>query len=275
MVVPASAFWFGPRWQASDNLFSQVNESSMEGQNAAMSLSWHGRYIPANGTDVVSFFVRWGNGSVHAPTFHLTGITTQMLLSDFFTFQCTLDSEDGDDMMVFLVLDDNYSNIRYGSTYGLFPGAHSLSIQLAALEFDPGYHVLSFYAISGPGTFAENSPSVEFMYESASVPFDLFLHTEQSPARSLSSRPSRTASIPAPTESAELSNDLLFGEISPLGVLVAAAGTGLIVLWTLACVACWCCGVHKYKCMIGRVARRNLEVKTTYSYSAEDDPPSA
>jgi hypothetical protein len=264
MTVPASAFWFGGLSDMDAKKYNQTTSDSVSGVDSAAAISWHSRPIAAYGRDRVSIFVRWGSGSVHAPVFALTNVTSPMYVTDSLCFQFTLYSEDNDDMTVFVVFDGNYADIRRGVDYGLFSGSHNLSVRLPGIVAT-GSHTVTFCAMSGAGTFAANTPSVTFTYVSSSLPFHLTILPQRTPirsptrARSQSPIPSstrtesrsasRTATRIRPTPSASQSpmprrtGEVLktpreLADMATPAIIVAAAGTGVIVFSTIACICC-------------------------------------
>jgi hypothetical protein len=168
MLLPASRFWFGANSDLAANHDTQVNAQTFTG-DSAMSVSWLGLQIAPQltraHTTCVSFMVRAGTGSVHAPTFSLESVDPSVVIGNAFFIRGSLHSEDNEQMTVFAVMDDDCSHmVQVVSNYDSGTLAEYVPFdQLTfGIENSPGCHIIMFYAMTAAGTFSNSTPSVSF-----------------------------------------------------------------------------------------------------------------
>jgi hypothetical protein len=61
LVTDVSAYWFGFLWNYTGHEWAQVGVDSVSGSDTALAFSWQGLELPANGTVVKTFAVRFGD----------------------------------------------------------------------------------------------------------------------------------------------------------------------------------------------------------------------
>jgi hypothetical protein len=263
--VRASAFWFGRVIDLPSNLFSQVSESVITGEDAAMSVSWQSRSISPFGTDSISLFVRWRSASdsrEYQPVVLITSVSESAFLDDTLVIGCMTYSEAEESLTVLVTLDDDSSTIVQGESGSGWRS--QISVALWLFEIGVGPHFLTVWGLSDSGQWAAHNPRIAFTVVDNSTAFNLSVipYTKPDPVPTVTGKPritptapgpSPTAPGPSPTatpsSAARVDDDSEFEDaMRAIGILTILSVGAFMVLCTICCACCgWRAGEPKAK----------------------------
>jgi hypothetical protein len=217
-VVTADHFWYGSSSSLIGDFYFNPTAPSSSAYASAMTISWTNRPRTTESKDVYSILVRWGRGSVYAPTLSISSFPEAFDWYEQLSVSGRVEHANSEPCYVFAVHNDDFSAIQpVGGT--LFTGGFSsanLHYNFPAYGEHGGH--LDLYVITESGRIGEDFVRFYLTYDPEFYSY----------------RASRTLPSPTPADGV------------PLGLVIGISVGGVVVLAALI-TACVCCCVRAGK----------------------------